>query len=103
MAKPPPLTPAAPAPQETSPILTSAVGISQPAPPDLITLAPVIVTRRRELSKDALLAAQRKKASLESNALYHKDLTKKVRFEALLPPEAGSQGGLSLPIFRLSW
>lgn len=98
----PAFAPAAPPPAPASPILNVR---ADPAPPpaDLITLAPVIVFKPRELSKPDLIAARQKEASFESHAFYSKDLTKKVRFEALLPPGAGSKGGLELPVFRLSW
>ncbi|MCX6952621.1 MAG: hypothetical protein NTV51_10730, partial [Verrucomicrobia bacterium] len=101
-AKLPAFAPTAPPPAAASPILNVAADPTAP-PADLITLAPVVVFKPRELSKPELIAARQKEASFESHALYSKELTKKVRFEALLLPEPGRQGGLTLPVFRLSW
>ena len=76
---------------------------AEAAADDAVKLAPFIVKELRYPKNAEVDAGMHNEKALESRALYKKDLTKKVRLETVLPPGAGSGGGFSLPLLRISW
>jgi hypothetical protein len=86
-----------------APVVMPTGPLPQSAATEVVSLAPFFVNGHRSPSPAQLDAAMAQEKLLESHAAYKKDLTKRVRFEALLPPEPGKAGGFSLPVFRLSW
>ena len=86
-----------PSPAPSSPPVESAAG-------NTVTMAPFVVQEKRAPNLDGIDAAMQKAKGLESHALYHTELSKKIRMEVGLPPGPGGKGGgFTLPLLRLSW
>lgn len=81
----------------TSPPVESTAG-------NTVIMAPFVVRAKRAPNLAGIDTAMQKAKELESHALYHTDLSKKVRMEVGLPPGPGGKGGgFTLPLLRLSW
>src|SRR5258708_7154503 len=69
------------------------IPVDDKPPADTVTMAPYVVAEKRTPRIAGLDEAMQKEKALESHALYHTDVTKKVRIEMGLPPAPGGRGG----------